>query len=511
MISFNFKNYEEFKEYFGMRKTNEGKMVRKNKIVLDVLKDMFRNKIGNESRWNRFFVEKSMKQPMSQEDLIKAGRMILGGTYENLLADGMFRFDSDIYRVDQGGLCYDGDVKSVRYEKDGHIYKMKASKFYAKIFTEHGLDKFFGQKMQIFCGEKFAEAWTAYAESKVGQNLYTLHYGSEEEDFEKIYSVSDMGSCMSNEGQYYFYVNAVDATAAWLEDCDGNVVCRCVIFNKCVQKDTNKVFRIAERQYAIDQDDKLKNILVARLYAEGLIDAHKRVGAPCNRDGWQKICDKEGNILDNPYFATECNLASGDTLSYQDTFKEYDDYTNKAYNYGSCDYQLDTTDNTFRGNEVYDEWEEEYYTNGVEVYSAYWWDGRGNRQHGDVVEYNIDRHFISVERGEYADEFVHSDDVVCIDGEYWCEHDDNVAYIRGDYYVIGEGCEYCEDSYEYDYDYVEWKGCYYANYSHSELLGEDIPDDLFDEIEEEYAKENGYVKDEDGEWVLAEELDEVCA
>ena len=34
-----FKNYEDFKEIFGYRKTGDGKMVRKNKILLSLYKD----------------------------------------------------------------------------------------------------------------------------------------------------------------------------------------------------------------------------------------------------------------------------------------------------------------------------------------------------------------------------------------------------------------------------------------------------------------------------------------
>lgn len=34
MLYYNFKNYEEFKERFGIKRDENGKMVRKNKILL---------------------------------------------------------------------------------------------------------------------------------------------------------------------------------------------------------------------------------------------------------------------------------------------------------------------------------------------------------------------------------------------------------------------------------------------------------------------------------------------
>lgn len=511
MIYFDLENgYESFKELFGMRKTNDGQKVRKDKVTLNVWKDLFRNKANAPKFWESLYITKAMAQPKSQMDIIMAGRKICGGGYTNFIMDGKFQLSSDDYQIDNGGLCFDGDTRAIRYIKDGHIYKMKASKLYGKIFCEHGLDKKLGTRVQIFCGEKFAEEWCAWAEQKIGDNTYTLHTGKSESDFEKIYSGGGFGSCMSDGSQYYFYTQAVDATAAWLEDAKGNVVCRCVIFDECRQDSTGKIFRIAERQYAQGEDDKLKNILIARLYAAGLIDAHKRVGAPCNRDGWQEICNREGNYLDDCEFSIRCNLDFGDTLSYQDSFKEYDMDARRAYNHGSFDYSLDTTDSEFETRKTWCDWALEYYDE-QETYEAYWWDCNGYRHSGYVAECNIDEYFTRVDRGEYYGDRIHEDDVVSINGEDWCKYDNAIVEIDGEWYERGCGCEYCEDSGEYETDYIDYGGYYYADYSWSELLEENLPDNMFDDIENEYAKEHGYVRDDNGKWVYAEELEEVVA
>lgn len=502
------KGYESFKELFGMRKTSDGKLVRKNHILLQVWKDMFRNKELNNRMWYIFFVEKSL-HVKSQNDLINFGKRLKKPINDyNYTFNFGYSLTSNTREIVDGGICENGATNQVRYynHETGKFMRMKAAKLYAKSFDESEL-VFFGDKMKLFCAEHFASEFMAYAEDRINPK-YDLHVGSNLEDFETIYTNNgDFGSCMSNDGQYSFYYDAVDASAAWLTDKDDNLVCRCVIFNKCKQYGTEKNFRIAERQYALNQDDNLKTILVKMLYKGGYIDAHKRVGAPCNRDGWREICDENGNYLDETRFSITCELECGDTLSYQDTFKEYSIKDNIAQNFGNLGYGLDETDSEFRGDEYYDDWENEYYNcYEDDMFYAYWTGCFGMRT-GNVYRSNIEDYFIYVERGYYCGEYLHEDDVCNIDGEYWWNKDESVCEIDGEYY-LKDDCYYCEDIEGWATDAIFWNpdGCCYANYTYSELLDTNVPDDLYDDVEENYAKENGFELDEkSGRWVKIDE------
>lgn len=498
MIYFNLENgYESFKELFGEREVEvdgQIKKVRKNKIVLNVLKDMFKLK----SRfWNDYFVYDKNLQFTCQQELIDNLKFLPNYSdcrYRNYFDELRYTLCSSIYRVDNEGLCYDGDANSIRYEKDGKIYKMKASKFYSTIFTECGYDVVFGTKAMIFCAEKFAESWCAYAQKYVCNDKYTLHVGNKLSDFSEIYSAKGMGSCMTNTSQYRFYKNSVNASAAWIENEDEGIVARCVIFNEATQCNTGKVFRLAERQYAIDENDKLKSILVRKLYDEGYIDAHKRVGAGCHDN--MEFCDVSGKLLDDCEFEIHCNIDYGDTLSYQDSFVSYDMDCHTAYNF-DCDYETDRLDttNTMLEGENYDDWEDCY--THEEVSEVYWENSTRSIVCGNTTNSNIEADFTYVDCGEYRDYYLHNDIVVYIDGDYW-------------YYKDEEICEACDDGeYHLKEDCYYYDGYYYAFLEYSKLLREDIPYDVFDDIEEEYAEENGYVKDENGDWIKkVEELAE---
>jgi len=511
MLYFDIQNYADFKEKFGMRKTNDGSKVRTEKVALAIIKDMFRNKKNDAKRWDAFFGVKDVEQPMRMSDF--AGKYSVkdfGRTYTNYIGDLDVYLSSDEYEIINGGLCYDGDARAVRYKCERGVFKMKASKFFAKIFTENGLEAFYGERMKVYLSEKFAERWTAYAADKCGSD-YTLHVGNNRADFEKIYDGTDgdFGSCMSHEDQWSFYCDSVKAHAAWLENKDGDVMARCVIFDECKQKDTGKVFRIAERQYAKDQDDKLKSILIGKLYAGGYIDLHKRIGAGCNRGYWQDIQDSSYTNIDNPCFSIWCGLEPGDTLSYQDSFKEYNLEEHRAYNYGSEAYQLDDTSSRFEAEGCYDDYLEEYVSERCDTY-AYWYDGRDREHSGNICESTRDDSFTYVHRGERCGDYVDNDHVVLVDDEYWYIGDEDLREYNDGYYHYSEG-DYAEDTGDWmPYDrMIEWDGCYYANWTYSELLDKDVPDDLFDEVEAEYAEQNGYVKNDCDEWVKEGELNEV--
>lgn len=462
MLYFNITNYADFCEKFGKRETTDGQTVRVEKIALQILKDMFRNKTNDPDRWDDFFGSKTIAQPMKQSDF--SGMFCLptfGMEWKNVIMDGAAALPSDTYEVLNGGICFDGDTGAIRYRKEGRIYKMKASKLFAKIFSENKLDKFYGERMKVYLAERFSERWQSYASTKCGSE-YELHV---DDDFKAIYSVDNMVSCMAGRGNWRFYRDAVNAKAAYLTNMDGDIVARCVVFMEAHQKGTGKVMRYAERQYAINQDDRLKAILIGKLYDGGYIDCHKRVGAGCYST--QDIQGPDYKNIDTPYFSIVCDLHDGDTLSFQDTFTGYDEDGETAYNYGSHTYDLATTDGTFDSDEgkVYSRYHGEY----IDEDDAVWVDTREDYFYSDETHYceNIredafEDDCVMLGNGDYAYfgyEGRGYDDVRYCDEckEYYLEEDAVYSELTEKYYC----CEECKDGAEERYKKNHWHLCDY--------------------------------------------------
>ena len=249
-----------------------------------------------------------------------------------------FRLHSDKYSIDNNGICKDGDFSSIRYilKENGKVYKMKTSKFFHKV-TENLT--YIPEVVRHWLAEVAAEKRKAMLIDS--DDKYTLHTGNKLEDFERIYgkgeSSEQFHSCMSGGQHASFYVNSVNATAAWLEDSEKNVVCRCVIFNEV--KDSNGItYRLAERQYS--NRDFLKEILIIKLISANLIDGYKKIGAGCH--DCMAFYNNDGEPIPNTYFSIFCELYPSDILSYQDSFKYYHDIEKRAYNYNEYQ-ELDTT------------------------------------------------------------------------------------------------------------------------------------------------------------------------
>ena len=143
----------------------------------------------------------------------------------------------------------------------------------------------------------------------------------------------------------------------------------------------------------------------------------------------------------------------GDTLSYQDSFKNYDEYERIATNFGEGDIELDTTNG-----EIEDEDEREYdnYHDRCcnEVRTVYW----HGREYTCDVEDLEDFRFVESD-GEYH----HEDDVYC--------------------------CEYCGD-----YELAD--NCYYSELTEESYCCEDC----MSNAEQKYKESNWYYSDYDGEY-----------
>lgn len=460
MLYYKFKNYEEFKELFGITKHANGTTSRKNRILLSFIKNrglLHDAAVSGDYSMLHISDITTMKNIIT-EKIIESGDNDRSLPYRLELIGK--KYHSSVYETDNcKGLCEDGDAKAVRYishDKGNRIFKKKAGKLYRAIILETDYGRTLPETVLNFMCEEFAAEWQAYAMRK--QPATRLYVGK---DFERIYSSKfcdgDFGSCMTDKEQYSFYEDAVDADAAYLENKEGMIVARCIIYNRAVDQD-GKVWRLAERQYSTDSNDILKRALVDALIEGKYIDGYKKVGASCNEPN--AFVDTEGNSLSDRRFAIECELEWGDTTSYQDSFKWYDIRKKKACNYGCGDLDLSVTEETLEDpDDEYDEYDEydgyhQYYCR--ETTSVYV-DGRELSCNVNSLE-----DFIWVESEE---EYHHKDDVqICPEcGEYLVAARGSYSDMTEETYCNNEcrdkaECRYKKDNWfysSYDMEYYE--------------------------------------------------------
>ena len=199
---------------------------------------------------------------------------------------------------------------------------------------------------------------------------------------------------MTGKDLYYFYTNAVNASAAYLTNRDEKIIARCIIFNDVTDQDGKK-WRLAERQYSTGGNEVFKRILIDKLIKGKYIDGYKTVGADCGAA--TSFVDTHDNSISHSKFITECNLELDATLSYQDSFKWYDYDDKVAANFCIGDYRLDKTEGQIF--EMFDDYHDCYCYETSTVYY------HGREFYCDVD--NMDD-FIWLEN---LDEYHHHDDV----------------------------------------------------------------------------------------------------
>lgn len=471
-----FKNYEEFKELFGVVEHGNGVSSRRNKILLSCLKD---RKLLH---WWRSYVERLAdflrREPLEATECDYLHAKSMGELKEfilyvldycvrhecmwsgeeawNLPLGIPYHLHSRKYGIDElHGVCADGDRKTIRYVSlgRGRVFKMKAGKFISSIIEEFECTRALPEQLKRWIGEEFAREWQSHASQYTGNSKFELHVG---DDFSAIYDGSrcrgDFHSCMTNTNQYSFYEDSVDASAAYLTDADGMIVARCIVFNKVYDDDGN-LYRLAERQYATGQDNVLKQILVDKLIREGRIDGYKRIGVDCHAN--KNFVMNNGESLEDTTLHIHCSLVSGDTLSYQDSFVYYDETRGVAYNDTCHDYntELNITDSTYHSSgDVWSEYEDSYIPED-EAERDEWFDDyilavdtcniiSGGRYYTSCrgrLENNEDYVW-----SEYEDAFLRKEEAVDVGGDYeydWRIEDKCVLDIDGDWRPK-EDCEY---------------------------------------------------------------------
>ena len=453
MLYYNFNDYAGFKERFGMVEHGNGEKSRKNKILLAYIKQpsLFKQAVetGDYSLINIASMSE-LKQTML-ERIKQSGESL---KYEVKLIN--YTFKSSKFETDDfNGLCEDGDPKSCRYinhSNEGRIFKMKAGKFIRSLILETEFGQTLPEQVLNWLSEEFTQEWQTFTLSTFPENKLFVN-----NNFADIYSScrckGNFHSCMTNEEYYTYYQDSVKAKAAYLENEEGEIIARCIIFPE-VYDENGKVWRLAERQYSTECDDVLKRALVDALIRGNYIDGYKKVGAGCSDT--REFVDINGNSLADKKFYIDCRLETYGTLSYQDSFRYYNYNEEKAYNYSDCHYSycLDTTDGSIDGNDDDDdpqEYDSYHDADAYEVVTVY--------VHGERETCDIDRldDFIEI-NGTYY----HEDDVtICRNcGKSYLSEDGMYSEITDNYYC----CEECRQKADETYKQQHW---YYSDYDQS--------------------------------------------
>ena len=477
-----FNDYEGFNRVFGRRKVGEknGSPVyqRNNNIFFLAYKHALKN--GKADEFANIFWSASMTSLYS--DSFRFLHQVSGYyLYPNdkCLTSNEYRLDS------MSGLCSDGDFNAIRYIKNGKVYKMKAGKFLRAIAIENGfLNQFCEAHLNYVC-ETFATEWKSYAQSQLQDIRLVV-----DDDFEYIYNSANhfdcksFDSCMVDDGYHSFYRDAVTAKAAKLIHPDGGMLARCILYTEVYNLNGDK-FRLAERQYSAGSSDVYKQMLVDMLIRDGHIDGYKKIGAGCHDS--TAFVKNDGALLTDELYI-HCNLEHGDTLSYQDSFKYYDYYNNKAYNHEGCyhTYELTETGGTFEDDEEngnYDEYNNEYTDDDIITILVYFRSRNSYSERTCSERYAQNNLSYSEYHGYYLTDGYYSElmeDYLRLDE---CDDIEN-EWKRSNWEYDEYNDEYCEETIlckiwedeEYNDKYVEYN---YAIINFTEYNG-----DYYDEINE---------------------------
>ncbi len=465
MLLFHFYDYDDFKYLFGIEHHGNGAKSRKNKILLQHLKNRALIKYCRERNdWSLLHIRSMADlkklvlqaiQDSGKEDETLSNKVsLIGRTYW-----------SAKYRTDEHqGLCLDYDKKSVRYinVERNRDFKMRAGKFMTALIKETKLGQILSEQVIVWLSEEFVADWETYTFGQTPE--VTLHV---DDDFHKIYSEHfcrnfNGCSCMVGRERSGFYRDSVEAKAAYITDKEGYVLARAIIFTNAIDQD-GKVWRLLERQYSKESNEVLKRTLIDLLIKGGHIDAYKQVGCTCS-DSRAYVNAADGSSLADSKFSIKCELSTEDVLSYQDSFKWYDIDKGRAYNHPDChwNYMLDTTDNNLEGDtdddDEYDSYDDFHDYGCNETVEAYY--------HGQSYRVDVDNlnEFIEID-----DVWYHQDDVAVCAG---CGK--NIVKADHDY---NDECEeyFCDDDCEqtfkeHNWAFSEFDNEYYKNHEDVKIV-----------------------------------------
>lgn len=554
MLFYNFKNYEEFKEIFGLVEHGNGVVSRKNKILLALYKSKFALRVHrrymayasdldmcqrshdrycrirykgnaikrNNERWHEIYRRYDNIISDNYDYSVRNSRFLSFKTLAELkgyLYDALTSYDmakstccelilkdccfySPKFKTDKmRGICEDSTVNAVRYinTENGKVFKMKAGKMFNHIMENNKLFDNMPEQIKRWLSEEWVGEWNEYANSVINPEDSILHV---DDDFQAIYSSDryangDFHSCMVDDGQWYFYRDAVKAKAAYTTDKDGRILARCILFTEVREKGSDKIWRLAERQYSVDSNLGLQRQLVRKLIDGGYIDGYKSVGASCHDAN--DYVDNDGKDLSEKKFSIVCNLHRGDVLSYQDSFKWYDEENNVAYNYGNTDSNLDVTNGTYEVDDDDDEHAGEVYSEYHDCYisedDACWVSSRDDYFYSEEVVYaNVwnDSRF-------YEEDCLENDCVYIANEYYYAGHNADSP----EDYNIGK-CPMCDDYFilsdGYHSDYTDEDYCCDACLEQAETHAHEDNGEVFVEYDEEWYDSDDVIRAREWTW-----------
>ena len=413
-----FNNAKEFKEIFGINQFG----CRKNKILLTLLK----SKELWENREKFAYLFNEVCSLRSQHELFNVfmeaftiNRPQKDSNNKTFRCKFLYCFD-DRYSTDyQNGICEDGDFQKIRViiTENGKTVVRKTSpgKVLNHIIKGSQWDWLPDAVVNFLC-EKFTEHWTSYCAKEFGGIDLIV-----DKSFDKIYSSNlqkgDFRSCMNDEDfAIDFYEYVVDASAARLENKDGEIIARCVIFNEVIDCGTGEKYRLAERQYSSDGNFVFQQLLVSKLIDGGYIDGYKLVGSGCHES--RAFVKNDGTSLVRNKL--KIRVDETDYAPYMDSFKWLDINEGFAYNYETDYYtnELTRTDGVVEENLC------EVICSGHTTYVS-------EQERDDCYTYI-----------ESMDAYVSDDDVVSCEhcGEYTTTYSDDYRYSE---FMDADYC--CED------------------------------------------------------------------
>lgn len=454
------KSPMDLKSIVGLRTTEQGDKVRMNRIALEQIKFILSSKdFDTEDKANylkNFFGEENF----TNDELLRhiVSYLMREPNSINLKGIGIGFYLAGYSTDSLYGICMDGDVNCIRLVKDdGKVIKKKIGKVVREYLEPK---RWVCKEAKTYVCEHVSQLWKAYASEHQYQDKYTLVV---DDDFHAIYNSSKQvgyfHSCMNDKDCVEFY-NTIAAKAASLRDEDDNIVARCIVFTECYDNNGN-MYRIAERQYATDQDDTLKQILVNKLYAEGYIDMNKRVGAGCYDSS--DLVKKDGTRFDGGVLYIEAELNDGDYCPFMDGFAWYHEGEERIYNRSGYGDELHETGGYYNDERYTCEVcgrrisaDERYWSEYHECYLC--------SEHAVWSETLNDD--LNIER---AVEVYHADGRGCTD---WMPDDWNDRNYENNFREIGGKCYW-----EYELVYYERDGEWYLpeDTCYDEINEEDIP------------------------------------
>jgi hypothetical protein len=245
----------------------------------------------------------------------------------------------------------------------------------------------------------------------------------------------------------------VEAKAAYLENSEGKVIARCIIYTEVFDQD-DKIYRLAERQYATNGNEVYKKALIDALIEKGEIDGYKQITAGCGEP--RNFVDVNGNSLFEKKFSIKCNLDYEDYLSYQDSFKWYNICSRIATNYGEGDYDLATTE----GELVDDEYDAYDDFHGYACYETTLCYRNGHEYYVDVDNLGD---FVWIECDQC---YYHKDDVeecpIC--GRAFVKSDGSYSEMTEKEYCKDDCADRAEEQYKQEFwHYSEYDAEYYED------------------------------------------------